>query len=108
VGFEVLTAVIMKNSVFWDMMLCSSLKVNQRSGRTCRPIFDPDDRGDLFLRNVDGLSKDYTALYPRRYNSSCWSGHTLEPPERIVNVLVSPSLRVRNTFHTYIKQFVNL
>jgi hypothetical protein len=26
-GFEVLTAVVMKGSVFWDIMLCSQLKV---------------------------------------------------------------------------------
>jgi hypothetical protein len=28
VGFEVLTAVVMKSTVFWDIMPCSSLKVN--------------------------------------------------------------------------------
>jgi hypothetical protein len=26
-------------------------------------FFDPEDRGDIFLRNV---SSDYTTLYPRR------------------------------------------
>jgi hypothetical protein len=25
-GFEVLTAVVMKRSIFWDIMLCSPLK----------------------------------------------------------------------------------
>jgi hypothetical protein len=29
-------------------------------------FFDPEDEGDMFLRNVGGLSKDYTVLYPRR------------------------------------------
>jgi hypothetical protein len=28
VGFEVLTAVVMKSTVFWDIMQCSPLKVN--------------------------------------------------------------------------------
>jgi hypothetical protein len=28
VGFEVLTAVVMKSSIFWDVMPCSPLKVN--------------------------------------------------------------------------------
>jgi hypothetical protein len=28
VRFEVLTAVVMKSSIFWDITLCSSLKVN--------------------------------------------------------------------------------
>jgi hypothetical protein len=32
VGFEVLTAVVMNSSVFWDIMPCSPLKVNRRFG----------------------------------------------------------------------------
>jgi hypothetical protein len=28
VGFEVLTAMVMKSSVFWDIMACSPLKAN--------------------------------------------------------------------------------
>jgi hypothetical protein len=32
VGFEVLTAVVMKSTIFWDRMLCSPLKVNRRFG----------------------------------------------------------------------------
>jgi hypothetical protein len=36
VGFEVLTAVVMKNSVFWDITPCSPLKVKRRMGETCR------------------------------------------------------------------------
>jgi hypothetical protein len=33
-------------------------------------FFDREDEGDMFHRNVGWLSTDYTALYPRRYNSS--------------------------------------
>jgi hypothetical protein len=29
-------------------------------------FFDPEDGGEIFLRNVDSLSTDYTELYPRR------------------------------------------
>jgi hypothetical protein len=29
-------------------------------------FFDPEDGGDMFLRNVGWLSTDYTVLYPRR------------------------------------------
>jgi hypothetical protein len=29
-------------------------------------FFDPEDGGDMFLRIIDYLSTDYTALYPRR------------------------------------------
>jgi hypothetical protein len=34
VGFEVLTVVVMKGTIFWDIMLCSALKVNRRFGGT--------------------------------------------------------------------------
>jgi hypothetical protein len=33
--FEVLTAIIKKNSIFWDKMLCSLLKVIQHFRVTC-------------------------------------------------------------------------
>jgi hypothetical protein len=33
-------------------------------------FFDPEDGGNMFLQNVDWLLTDYTALYPRRQNSS--------------------------------------
>jgi hypothetical protein len=36
VRYEVLTAVIMKSSIFWDITLYSSLKFNRRFGGTCR------------------------------------------------------------------------
>jgi hypothetical protein len=34
VQFEALTAVVMKSSVFWDIMLCSPLKINRCFGGT--------------------------------------------------------------------------
>jgi hypothetical protein len=33
-------------------------------------LFDPEDGGDMFLRNVGRLSTEYTALYSRREKSS--------------------------------------
>jgi hypothetical protein len=33
-------------------------------------LFSPEDGGDIFLKNISQLSTDYTALYPRRQNSS--------------------------------------
>jgi hypothetical protein len=33
-------------------------------------FFDPEDGGDMFLRNNSWLSTDYRALYPRRQYSS--------------------------------------
>jgi hypothetical protein len=70
VGFEVLTAVVMKSIIFWDITQCSPLKVNRRFGGTYRLhlqallatcfytgfllglYFDPEDGGDMFVRNV--------------------------------------------------------
>jgi hypothetical protein len=36
VGFEVLTAVVMKSYIFWDITSCSPIKVNRRFGGTYR------------------------------------------------------------------------
>jgi hypothetical protein len=77
VGIEVLTAVVMKSTIFWDITPCSPLKVNRRFGgkyrlnlqsrRISRPrhqatsftlvscldyFFDPEDGGHMFLRNI--------------------------------------------------------
>jgi hypothetical protein len=71
-GFEVLTAVVMNSTIFWDITPCSPLRVNRRFGGTyglhlqSRALlatffhagfllglfFDPEDGGDMFLRNV--------------------------------------------------------
>jgi hypothetical protein len=84
VGFEVLTAVVMKSSFFRDITRYSQLKVNRRFRGTCRLhrqgrrkgqarnyqdlfatcfhdgflfgfFFDPEDEGDTLLRNVDSF-----------------------------------------------------
>jgi hypothetical protein len=34
-------------------------------------LFDTEDGGNIFLRNVGRLSTDYTALYSRRHNHRC-------------------------------------
>jgi hypothetical protein len=99
VELEVLTAVVMKSSVFWGETPYSLLKVNGSFGRTCRLhlqsrrisltrnqhdasrtalraglllglFFDPEDEGNIFLRNVGLLSTDYTISYSRRWNST--------------------------------------
>jgi hypothetical protein len=103
-GFEVLTEVIMKISIFWDIKSRSPLKVDRRFGRSrlhlqgrrinyainqreadskesfvcyllhggflLGSFFDSEDGGDIFLRRFRCLFTDYTALYPRRQNSS--------------------------------------
>jgi hypothetical protein len=59
-GYESLTAVVM-SSIFWDITLRSPLKFNRPMAllATCfhadflfRLFFDPEDRGDMLLRNV--------------------------------------------------------
>jgi hypothetical protein len=65
VGFEVLTAVVMKSTIFWVITPCSPVKVNRRFGGTYRLLaacfhsvflldlfFDPEEGGDKFLQNV--------------------------------------------------------
>jgi hypothetical protein len=49
VVLEVLTAVDVKSSVFWDIPPCGPLKVNRCFGGS---FFDPEDGGDMFLRKV--------------------------------------------------------
>jgi hypothetical protein len=69
-GPEVLTAVVMKSSIFWDIRPCSLLKANQSFGGTCHSHLQgqtisqarnqqeagnkqtSEDGGDMFLRNV--------------------------------------------------------
>jgi hypothetical protein len=70
IGFEVLAAVVMKNSIFWDVTPCSPLKVSRRFGGTYHLhlqgqlaicfhagffvglFFGPEDGGNMFLLNV--------------------------------------------------------
>jgi hypothetical protein len=56
VGLEVFTAVVMKSIIFWDMAPCTPLSFDRPA--TCllagllKLFFDPEDGGDMFLRNV--------------------------------------------------------
>jgi hypothetical protein len=71
VGFEVLTAVVTKSTIFWDITPCSRLIINRRFGRTYRLrlqgfflslFFGPEDGGDMFLRNVGWHSTEPPAF----------------------------------------------
>jgi hypothetical protein len=57
--FEFLTAVIMKSTIFWDMMLSSLLHASCVLGL----IFGLEGGGSSFLRNVIELVPDYTASH---------------------------------------------
>jgi hypothetical protein len=82
VGFEVLTAVVMKSSIFWDITSCSPLKVNRCFGESCslhlqgrgmsRARNQRETRwqaSDMFLRNVGWLLMGNRVWYPQL----CWS-----------------------------------
>jgi hypothetical protein len=65
----------MKIVILWDTAPCShdpmahSVYPPALTLVSCWLFCDPEDGGDTFLRNV-GSHTDYTALYPRRWQSS--------------------------------------
>jgi hypothetical protein len=71
VGFEVLTTVVMKSSVFWDITPCSSLQVGRRFGRWRRHVL-PKCR--LIFSRLQSVTS-------RRQNSS--KGHFVRLRKRI-------------------------
>jgi hypothetical protein len=48
VGFEVLTAVVMKTSIFWIITSCSPLRVNRRFGGTCHLLLQRESRWQAY------------------------------------------------------------
>jgi hypothetical protein len=68
VGFEVLTPLVTKNAILWDIMPCNLLKVNQHFGGTYSlhlqllaicfhtgillVLFNPEDESGIILPNV--------------------------------------------------------
>jgi hypothetical protein len=81
VGFQVLTAVIMKSSIVWDIMSCSPLKANRSFRGICYLIFRVEDEAlsaqfascfHMFLWNVSWGSRDYRTRCPTRQNCSLY------------------------------------
>jgi hypothetical protein len=85
---EVLTAMVMKNCIFRDIIPCSPLTSTDVSGEHVTSIFRVEElqarnqQGtgskqssarsllQAFLRNFGWLTTDHTALHPRRWSSS--------------------------------------
>jgi hypothetical protein len=117
VGFEVLTAVVMKSSIFWDMTPCSLLSVNRRFVGTyllhlqssawyllhsCFLLglfFYPEDGGDMFLRSIDCrrttrpcIPEDGTRQIKSRLNSGnayfCSLQNTASSPLLFINLKI--------------------
>jgi hypothetical protein len=68
VGFEVLTAVVMKSTIFWDIKPCSPLKVNRRFWRTYRLHFQGQRIG--LARNQLYFPPDFTLVSCSAYSST--------------------------------------
>jgi hypothetical protein len=70
-GFDVLTAAVIKISIFWYVTSCCLLKINRHVGGTDSDcyllhagfslgvilIFDPEHEGDMFLKNLNFLQR---------------------------------------------------
>jgi hypothetical protein len=118
VGSEVLTAVLMKTSIFWNITSCSPLsqlmfqrnmsppssesKNKQSKKSACKQVLaicfragflDIEDGGDMFLWNVSWLSVDY-AVYPRTLIY-----HVSQRPNVVVQKYQHPWLDVWSTLH---------
>jgi hypothetical protein len=76
VGFEVLTAMVMKSAVFSDVKSCRPVEVHRCfggtyylhfQGRMVSQAIDQQESGGstAFLINVSELLQDYTASHPR-------------------------------------------
>jgi hypothetical protein len=101
VGFEVLTAVVIKSTVFWDITPCSPLKVNQCFGATYRLhlqglrisqgrdqregrwqaellFFVSEDGGDMLLRKVGTLPLTSSLLGPINFFRILFSNNLLQ------------------------------
>jgi hypothetical protein len=92
VGFEVLRAVVMKISIFWDITPSSLLKVSRCFGGTChlhlqdrrisQLFFDAEDGGDMLLRNVVDFKELRTVIYQKmEFFSSLVSNFVTQQPK---------------------------
>jgi hypothetical protein len=69
VGFEVLTTVVMKSSIFWDITLCSLLKINRYFGGIYCLHLQGQRKGKQ-ATSMKGDGRLCLALYPTRQFSS--------------------------------------
>jgi hypothetical protein len=112
VGFEVLTGVVMKSTIFWGIISCSPLQnqptfrgtyhlhlQGRRIGRAKKQsesrwqssaYFSTMKMEAMFHRNAGWLSTDYTALYPRRQYSSEKFLSLFEIRPRLIEIYRAP------------------
>jgi hypothetical protein len=70
--FEVLRAVAMKSSIFWDITMCSLQKVNRRFGGTSPPSSGSKDKLSMKLAWKQRASRTLR----------CWTRRWYVPPKR--------------------------
>jgi hypothetical protein len=117
-GFVVLTAVVKKGTMLWNIMPCSPLKVKRTSVEYIASralsvicfytdfllglVFNPANGGDMFLWNFGWLWTDYIALYPIRRNTSAvsfftWQLHiivTMREVDIFLSITIWPIVKV--------------
>jgi hypothetical protein len=76
-GFEVLTLVVMKSTIFWDITQCSPLKVSRRFGGTLRMVvrWSCETSADFQRTTEHFVPEDSTLHTPRRSSALLQSRH---------------------------------
>jgi hypothetical protein len=73
IGFEVLTAVVMQNYDFWDIISSSQLKINRRFRRSCRLLyFQPAFRSWLAYSSTVNMEATYSSEAPVGVKWTTW------------------------------------
>jgi hypothetical protein len=100
VGFEVLTELVMKSSIFWDITPCILLKVNRRFDATCS--LHRQSQGTSRVRNQSELKQSLLTAFTL---ASCTAYSSTLKMERHV----PPKLRLTfNELHGVISQRTEL
>jgi hypothetical protein len=95
---EVLTVVGMKNSIFWDITLCSPVKINRRFGGTDR--LHPQGRSVSQARNYPGDSGYFSEMsvnFHRTTRSYIPEDRTLQKPLHITSFPIFLNFRFQRT-----------
>jgi hypothetical protein len=96
----------------WNVTPCRPLKVNRRrlhlQGRTASYLphagfclglfFEPENRGDIFFRNVCWHSTEYTSLYSRGGSSSY---PPLWEPQILLTYVIRIACSILNTWYSF-------
>jgi hypothetical protein len=84
VGFEVLTAMVMKSTIFWDITPCSPLNVNRRFGGT---YYNSSPLSSLKDRHSLGVNILYFYILPSMIINNVH--HWTNLPQRMMIFLIS-------------------